>query len=194
MGRAPRAIPTGLVWIGQIFASKQARSEGVVRRSRADVLKYASFQALRTEVRKRGKTPGGGLIFCLPRREATRFKLTVVVPPDIDGLPSAELKQLVLKLLEENAEQTRVMAELREEIARLKGLKGRPPIKPSGMENGTSPKPGGRRGRRRRRGKVVPRVKVEEQILKTEVPEGSRLKGYEDFVVQDLELRVRVIR
>jgi hypothetical protein len=40
----------------------------------------------------------------------------------------------------------------------------------------------------------VPRVKVEEQILKTEVPEGSRFKGYEDFVVQDLELRVRVIR
>ena len=134
------------------------------------------------------------MIFCLPRRGATRFKLTVVAPPDIDGLPSAELKQLVLKLLEENAEQTRVIAELREEVARLKGLKGRPPIKPSGMENGTSPKTGGKRPSRRRRGKSVPRVSVEEQILKAEVPAGSRFKGYEDFVVQEIVLRVRVIR
>jgi Transposase IS66 family len=118
----------------------------------------------------------------------------VVVPPAIDGLPPAELKQLVLRLLEENAEQKRVIAELREEIARLKGLKGRPHIKPSGMENGTSPKPGGKRGGRRGRGKATPRVNVEEQILKAEVPEGSRFKGYEDFVVQDIVLRVRVIR
>ena len=118
----------------------------------------------------------------------------MVVPPEIDGLSPAELKQLVLKLVEQNAEQKGVIAELREEIARLKGLKGRPSIKPpSGMENSTSPKPGGRRTRRRR-GKVVPRVEVEEQMLKAEVPAGSRFKGYEDFVVQDLELRVRAIR
>ena len=118
----------------------------------------------------------------------------MVAPPDIDGLPPAELKLLVLKLLAENGEQQRVIAELREEIARLKGLKGRPRIKPSGMEQGTTPKPGGKRGRRRGRGKSVPRVSVEEQILKAEVPAGSRFKGYEDFVVQDLELRVRVVR
>ena len=118
----------------------------------------------------------------MPRRGAVRFKLPVVVPPDIDGLPPAELRQLLLKLLEENAELQRQNAELHEEIARLKGLKGRPSIKPSGMENGTSPKPGGRRARRRGRGKVAPRVEVEEQILKAEVPEGSRFKGYEDFV------------
>ncbi len=97
----------------------------------------------------------------------------MVVPPDIDGLPPAELKQLVVKLLEENAEQRRVIAELRDEVARLKGLKGRPPIKPSGMENATAPKPGGKRARRRGRGKATPRVNVEEQILKAEV--SSRL-------------------
>ena len=67
----------------------------------------------------------------------------MVAPPDIDGLPE-DLKQLIVKLLAENAELRRENAELREEIARLKGLKGRPQIKPSGMEDGTSSKPGGK--------------------------------------------------
>ena len=117
----------------------------------------------------------------------------MVAPPDIDGLPE-DLKQLIVKLLAENAELRRENAELREEIARLKGLKGRPQIKPSGMEDGTSLKPGGKGASRRRRGKIVPRVGVEDQILKAEVPPGSRFKGYEEFVAQELELRVRAIR
>jgi hypothetical protein len=118
----------------------------------------------------------------------------VTAPPEITGLSNAALQQLVLKLLSENAELKRLIAELREEIARLKGLKGRPQIKPSGMEKGTTPKPAGKRARRRGRGKARPRVSVEEHILKAEVPVGSRFKGYENFVVQDLVLRVRVIR
>jgi hypothetical protein len=117
----------------------------------------------------------------------------VVPPPDIDGLSPSELKQLVLALLQENAEQKRVIAELREEIARLKGLKGRPPIKPSGMEKGATPN-GGKRDRRRGRGKATPRISVEAEILKADVPAGSRFKGYEEFVVQDLVLRVRAVR
>jgi hypothetical protein len=118
----------------------------------------------------------------------------VVAPPDIDALSSAELKQLVLTLLHENAEQKRVIAELREEVARLKGLKGRPRIKPSGMEKGTTPKPTGKRAGRRGRGKTTPRVSVEDRILKAEVPAGSRFKGHEEFVVQELVLRAQVIR
>jgi hypothetical protein len=117
----------------------------------------------------------------------------VIPPPDIDGLSPSELKRLVLALLEENAEQKRVMAELREELVRLKGLKGRPAIKPSGMERGTTPK-GGKRDRHRGRGQATPRVSVEGQILKADVPAGSRFKGYEAFVVQDLVLRVRAVR
>ena len=118
----------------------------------------------------------------------------VTSPPDLDGLPP-ELKELVLKLLAENSEQKRLIAELRDEIARLKGLKGRPEIKPSsGMDPGTTPEPTGKRGRRRRRGKVVPKVMVEDQIVKAEVTVGSRFKGYEDYVVQDLVLQARVIR
>jgi hypothetical protein len=118
----------------------------------------------------------------------------VTAPADLDDLSPTELKQLVVKLLAENAEQRRQIAELREEIARLKGLKGRPQIKPSGMEAGTNSKPTDKPAGRRGRGKMRPRVSVEDTIVKAEVPPGSRFKGYEDFVVQDLVLRVRVIR
>jgi hypothetical protein len=123
-----------------------------------------------------------------------RFNLTVTAPPEISGLSNSDLQRLVLKLLSENAEQKRAIAELREEIARLKGLKGRPDIKPSGMETGPAPRSRVKRAGRRGRGAVTPRVSIEEMILPAAVPPGSRFKGYEDFVVQDVELRVRAVR
>ena len=60
-------------------------------------------------------------------------------PADLEHLPHAELKSLVVKQWEETAELQRMVAALRDEIARLKGGPGRPNIKPSGMERATEP-------------------------------------------------------
>ncbi len=118
----------------------------------------------------------------------------MTAPADLDDLSPTELKQLVVRLLADNAEQKRQIAGLREEIARLKGLKGRPQIKSSGMEPGTNAGPADKQAGRRTRGKMRPRVSVADTIVKAEAPPGSRFKGYEDFVVQDLVLRARFIR
>jgi hypothetical protein len=96
-------------------------------------------------------------------------------PADLDALSNAELKALVIRLRGEVAELKRVVAEQRAEIARLKGLKGRPEIKPSGMEPATTPKPGGRRGKRRGRGRLMPRVGIADRVVK--LVAGARFKG-----------------
>jgi len=118
----------------------------------------------------------------------------MVPPVDPDALSPAELKALVVELLAKVAELERTVAAQREEIARLKGLKGRPAIKPSGMEQATEPKPPRDSEARRRRGKVEPRVPVEERVLRATVPPGSQFQGYQDFLVQDLVLRAEAVR
>src|SRR5215218_5434509 len=113
-------------------------------------------------------------------------------PGDLDALSLTELKALVVRLLGKVAALEQTVAAQRAEIARMKGLKGRPALKPSGMEKASEPKPP--HLRKGRRGPVTPRVAVEDQVIKATVPPGSRFKGYADFVVQDLVLRACCIR
>ena len=120
-----------------------------------------------------GKTPGEGALFSCPGE--ARFKLCVSPPADLDGLSPAQLKELVAILLEKMAELERQNAERREEIARLKGLKGRPDVKPSGMDEATELPGPGMQGKRRGGGKVRQRVVVEDRIIKASVPAGGEL-------------------
>ena len=113
--------------------------------------------------------------------------------PNIDDLSGDDLKKLVFQLLEKVAALEAENAALREEVARLKGLKGRPKIRPSGMEKATDPQPKGGPGKKRRRGGAE-RVVTEERVLAVDAPPGSRLKGYESYVVEDLVVRPATIR
>ena len=115
-------------------------------------------------------------------------------PADLDALSPPQLRDLVASLFAKLAELERANAELREEIARLKGLKGRPDIKPSGMDKATEPANPIKRGKRRGRGKVRPRVSIEDRIIVIAAPAGSRFKGYETYTVQELMFSAHAVR
>ena len=112
-------------------------------------------------------------------------------PSHLSELSRAKLEALLAGLFDEVTALKQLVGEQREEIARLKGLKGRPKIGPSGMDNGTRPLPSNKLEKPRGRGKVAPRVSIEDQVVTAAVPPGSRFKGHEPFLVQDLVISVR---
>src|SRR5829696_4545968 len=130
--------------------------------------------------------------FSLPRRTCLCFPGKMALPGDLDALCPTELKALVVQLLGKVAALEQTVAAQRAQIVRLKGLKGRPQLKPSGMEKASEPKPPN--PLKGRRGPVTPRVAVEDQVIEAAAPPGSCFKGYADFLVQDLVLRARCIR
>ena len=113
----------------------------------------------------------------------------------LSGLSRGDLEALTERLLAENAELKQTVVELRAEIAKLKGVTGRPVIRPSGMERKAEPKPTDKAGKRGVKQRKTERLVIdEERVIRANVPAGSRFKGYEDFVVQDLVLRPHVVR
>jgi hypothetical protein len=126
-----------------------------------------------------------------------------------------QLLEQIEELLEENRRQAERIQQLRDEIAVLKGQKAKPRFKPSGMETQTEAggdtegaddrESGGDEGatrRSRKRPGSSKRSKTQQltihETLKVAptvaVPEGSRFKGYRDFVVQDLRIQPHNIR
>src|SRR5437763_1349928 len=80
----------------------------------------------------------------------------------LSSLPRGELEALAERLLAENDALKQAVAELRAEVATLKGVKGRPEVKPSGMEKGASSDPGATNRGRGGRGKAD-RLTVDEE-------------------------------
>jgi Transposase IS66 family len=118
-------------------------------------------------------------------------------PEEIERLAIGDLRSLVASMLAELLRLRAENAALKEEIARLKGLPPRPKLKPSGMEKASAPpaQASGTPKRKRRRGAKRDRLAIgEERVLAASAPAGSRFKGYQDIVVQDLLLVPRVIR
>ena len=134
---------------------------------------------------------------------------------DVEKLPTGvptelvewvqSLKGLVQGLESENAklrekvqQLTKTVGELLDEIAALKGQKGRPVIKPSGMDKQTEAEEsedeqGRGRGKEKKKSDKGPKtarlVIHEERKVKAEnVPEGSRFLGYSEFTVQELKI------
>jgi hypothetical protein len=89
---------------------------------------------------------------------------------------------------------------VKDELARLKKLPPRPPQKPSGMDKATdrpeSEAKGSKGGRStERRGSNLDKLTVTRTVVvEVEAPAGSRRKGYEDIVVQDVVLNPSVTR
>jgi len=96
----------------------------------------------------------------------------------------------IIRTLQDRVQQ------LEDEILRLKGLKTRPTITASPLER--PPRlplaPGQKRPGSAKRSKTAQLVLTTEvQVPLVDRPPGSIFKGYEDFVVQDLEIRPQVI-
>jgi hypothetical protein len=115
--------------------------------------------------------------------------------PKIPVVPEEERTPLVVTLLEICSLQKEIVQALKDEIARLKGQKPRPRIKPSTLEKGsdkneaegkaTGKRPGSAKRRKTRELTIHETVVVPPE----NIPEGSRFKGYQDFTVQDIVFR-----
>jgi hypothetical protein len=120
------------------------------------------------------------------------MKMELPEIPPAERTPLVEaLLGIIRQLLDRVHELEVTNQELRDEIARLKGQKPRPDIKPSVLE--TSPSTEGPKKERRERPK---RPKTAELHIDREVPlhpdhlpEGATFKGFEPYVVQDLIIK-----
>src|SRR5262245_53540321 len=115
---------------------------------------------------------------------------------ELPEIPAAERTALVeallaimRRLLDRVAELGQTNQELRDEIARLKGQKPRPDLKPSRL--GAAPKAAGRKDRPAGGSAQPPQgtelhIDREVRLHPVDLPEGATFKGYEAYVVQDL--------
>jgi hypothetical protein len=114
----------------------------------------------------------------------------MVAIPKIPNIADEDKTPLVAILLEILRCQSELIQALRDEVARLKGEKGKPKITPSSLEGGTASKDKeskdkGRRAGSDKRSKLAELQIHETVVLKPDkVPRGSKFKEYVDYTVQ----------
>ena len=127
--------------------------------------------------------------------------------PDIPEEEQTPLVKGLLGIIEQLSELVQRQEEeiglLKDEIAVLKGEKKRPRFKPSKLDqeagkeaDGQEKRAAGKRAGSNKRAKTT-RLQIHEErviALPEDVPEGSRFKGYRDWVVQDIEIRAHNTR
>ena len=124
--------------------------------------------------------------------------------PSYDAIAPAEHGQTlkwVLELCQHQQERIvlleETVAQLKDEIAILKGEKPRPQIKPSTLTTDRTEGEGLRRGTRRGDpGKQAKELEIHEtRLLEPEqIPAGAIFKGYEDYLVQGLRIQLHNTR
>lgn len=144
--------------------------------------------------------------------------MTARIPDSLERLTPADLIGVVRELIgevgrlrAENEKLSGVLTKLKaehqavkDELARLKKLPPRPPQKPSGMDKSTDRGGSGGGGgaksaegekSSRRRGSQLDKLTIGATVVvRAKAPDGSRHKGYEEIVVQDLSLSPQVTR
>lgn len=107
-------------------------------------------------------------------------------------IPPAERTPLVLALLEIIRRQEVEIKSLRDEIHKLKGNTQRPKIEPSRLLKPSQPKsgksPGKRPGSEKRHKTQDLPIHQDVPLVIEGLPGGTRIEGYRDFVVQDLQV------
>jgi len=125
--------------------------------------------------------------------------------PDIPEQEQTPLVKKLLSMMEIMAthiqHQDEEIALLKDEINILKGEKKRPVFKGSKLDEKTNPNPPPLSSAKKRAGshkekKTRKLIIHEDKVIKPsqDIPLGSRFKGYRDFVVQDLNIRVHTVR
>lgn len=125
-----------------------------------------------------------------------KVELPEIRPEDRTPLVEALLGVIQL-LLDRVGELEAANQLLRDEIAKLKGLKPRPDIKPSRLESPAPPPrpPGSKRPGSEKRSKNAQLIVPKEVRLRVlDAPSGSVSKGFEEYVVQELVLEAQATR
>jgi len=127
------------------------------------------------------------------------MKIRIGIPsiPLMDQTPTVRLLLSILEQQQEIINQQAAEIEiLKEEIKRLKKHKGKPRIKPSQMNkdksnNQDSSNPKKRAGSEKRNKNAELTIHEEKIIPAKNIPDGSRFKGYQNYVVQELVIHVK---